>query len=234
VRAVEPHTEADPSFVLLQFLAYAGNAFGRQASVSVCGDRHYANLFICGVGPTSTGRKGSARAPVEAFFRGIDDDWSGRWASGLSSGEGLIWNVRDPVFKAALPNSKEPPECADPGVPEKRLVIRQPEFAGALRVMRRDGNTLSPTVRDAWDTGMLNTLVKNSPNKATGAHITIIGNITKEELLVSLEGEVDNGLANRFFVVHVSAIETVARRRPRVRRIRRVSRSAATLQPGPL
>ncbi|MBM3788493.1 MAG: hypothetical protein FJW30_29510 [Acidobacteria bacterium] len=42
-------------------------------------------------------------------------------------------------------------------------------------------------------------MVKNSPAKATNAHITIVGNITKEELLRGmLVDEMDNGFANRF------------------------------------
>lgn len=205
VRAVEPHTEADPSFLLLQFLAYAGNAFGRNAYIYAGADRHYPNLFVCGVGPTSTGRKGSANGPVEMFFRAIDDDWIGRVQSGLSSGEGLIWCVRDPIYtrekiKGAKGEAASYQDvCSDDGIKDKRLVVRQSEFYGALQVMKRAGNTLSPTMRDAWDKDNLNSMVKNSPAKATGAHISIIANITREELLRGvLAEEMDNGFANRF------------------------------------
>lgn len=187
------------------FLAYAGNAFGREAYFSVSGDRHYSNLFVCGVGPTSSGRKGTAKIPVEVFFRPIDDGWSGQWTGGLSSGEGLIAAVMDPIFKKEKVGGKkgEPIRyeevCADEGVSDKRLVVRQGEFAGALKVMKRDGNTLSATMRDAWDSGNLTTLTKNSRTCATGAHITIIGNITQSELLNHMEeGEFANGLGNRF------------------------------------
>lgn len=205
VGAVAPHTEADPNFVLLSFLAYAGNAFCRDAYISVSGDHHHANLYVCGVGPTSSGRKGTAKVPVEALFRPIDDAWSGQWTGGLSSGEGLIAAVQDPQFKREKFGGKkgEPIRyeevCTDEGVSDKRLVVRQGEFAGALKVMQRDGNTLSSTLRDAWDSGNLNTMTKNSRTKATGAHVTVIGNITAEELLSCLEaGEFANGLANRF------------------------------------
>ena len=205
VNAVAPHTEADPNFILVSFLAYAGNAFGRDAYISVSGDRHHANLYVCGVGPTSSGRKGTAKVPVEALFRPIDDSWSGQWTGGLSSGEGLIAAVQDPQFKREKFGGKkgEPIRyeevCIDEGVSDKRLIVRQGEFAGALKVMQRDGNTLSSTLRDAWDSGVLNSLTKNSRTKATGAHITVIGNITGEELLNCLEaGEFANGLANRF------------------------------------
>jgi hypothetical protein len=42
-------------------------------------------------------------------------------------------------------------------------------------------------------------MVKNSPLKATGAHISIIGHITKDELRARLtRTDMANGLANRF------------------------------------
>ena len=68
--------------------------------------------------------------------------------------------------------------------------------------MRREGNTLSTTLRDAWDTGTLRTLTKNSPAVATGAHISIIGHVT--ELVVRRylgETEQGNGFGNRFLWV---------------------------------
>ena len=44
------------------------------------------------------------------------------------------------------------------------------------------------------------TLTKNSPAKATGAHISILGHITRDELVRYLDTtEMANGFANRFF-----------------------------------
>ena len=37
------------------------------------------------------------------------------------------------------------------GVRDKRLLVFEGEFAQVLRVMRRDGNTLSGILRNAWD-----------------------------------------------------------------------------------
>jgi hypothetical protein len=65
--------------------------------------------------------------------------------------------------------------------------------------MKRDGNTLSRVIRDGWDRGDLATLTKNSPARATGAHITIIGHITADELRHDLDRvSMANGYANRF------------------------------------
>src|SRR5215210_7526623 len=65
--------------------------------------------------------------------------------------------------------------------------------------MSREGNTLSPVIRQAWDDGALQTLTKNSPMKATDAHVSIVGHITRAELPRHLtETETANGFANRF------------------------------------
>lgn len=204
-RLVEPHTEADPSFLLIQFLAWSGNILGRRAYIWAGGDKHYPNLFLCGVGPTSVGRKGSATSPILIFFSDIDRNWVLSVQSGLSSGEGLIWAVRDPVYRVEkISQGKGIPAdyqevLVDAGVNDKRLLIYQSEFQGVLQVMRRQGNTLSSLIRDAFDRGNLSSLTKNSPAKATDAHISIVANITRDELLrYLLSDEIDNGFANRF------------------------------------
>jgi len=82
---------------------------------------------------------------------------------------------------------------------DKRLMVVEGELAGPLKMMGREGNILSAVLRQGWDGERLRTLTKNSPMKATGAHISIIGHITKEELLRHLsETEQANGFANRF------------------------------------
>jgi hypothetical protein len=73
------------------------------------------------------------------------------------------------------------------------------EFASVLKVMRRETNTLSAIIRQAWDGARLQVLTRKDPIKATGAHISIVGHITKPELLRHLtETEGANGFANRF------------------------------------
>jgi hypothetical protein len=129
---------------------------------------------------------------------------STRIMQGLSSGEGLIWQVRDPISrreKVKQPDGSYEYEDVetDPGISDKRLAVLEPEFASVLRVIQRDGNTLSAIVRLAWDTGNLRTLTKNSPASATGAHIGVIGHITRDELLRYLDrSELASGFANRF------------------------------------
>jgi hypothetical protein len=87
----------------------------------------------------------------------------------------------------------------DQGVTDKRLMIVEPELARVFRVLEREGSTLSALIREAWDSGDLRTLTKNSPARATNAHVSIIGHITREELLRAMtEVQAANGFGNRF------------------------------------
>jgi hypothetical protein len=41
----------------------------------------------------------------------------------------------------------------DEGLEDKRLLIVEAELAGVLKVMSREGNTVSSVIRQAWDDG---------------------------------------------------------------------------------
>jgi hypothetical protein len=120
--------------------------------------------------------------------------WLGtRVQSGLSSGEGLIWAVRDEIERSVKGKT-----VVEPGVDDKRLLIFESEFASVLRVIEREGNTLSAIIRSCWDTGNLRTLTKNTPAVATGAHVSVIGHVTADELRRYLKHtEIANGFGNR-------------------------------------
>lgn len=205
VRAIEPHSEADPMALLLQVLVAFGSAAGRAAYYRVEGTDHYGNLFAVLVGATSKALKGTAWAHIRRLLQSADESWAReRVASGLSSGEGLIWPVRDPIVKQESVKVKgrrtgETEEVVvDPGVDDKRLLVVESEFASTLRVLGRDGNTLSAVIRQAWDFGDLRSLTKNSPARATGAHISIVGHVTRDELRRYLDTtEAGNGFGNR-------------------------------------
>lgn len=194
VLRTEPHSEAHPVALLAQFLVGFGTACGRGAHYQVEADQHYPNEFCVLVGPSSKGRKGSSWGHVRRVLAEADPGFvAGCLASGLSSGEGLIAQVRDPLHEAdsAAPTDK------------RRLVLEQ-EFAQVLKVLSREGNTLSPIVRQAWDGETLQTIVRNNPLRAAQAHVGIVGHITKDELLRYLNAtELANGFANRFLLVAV-------------------------------
>lgn len=206
VRTIEPFSEADPSALLGQFIVAFGNAIGRQPYFRVEGDFHYPNLFIAVVGETSKARKGTSIGQVLSVFTRAVPQWKDECIqSGLSSGEGLIFAVRDPVLGRPRRDGKTHNNddlgvhVIDAGASDKRLLVLEPEFAQPLKLMGREGNILSTVIRQAWDSGCLRTLTKNSPTKATGAHISIIGHITREELMRYLnQTEQANGFGNRF------------------------------------
>lgn len=209
VRAIEPNTESDPVALLLQFLISFGSAIGRSAYYEVEADRHYLNLFGVLVGNSSKGRKGTAKSHINRLFETVDLNWARNCvSSGLSSGEGLIWAVRDPVERMQRGGEDGDgafkPVVMDPGVVDKRLCVQESEFASVLKMLERDGNKLSALIRDAWDRGEMRSLTKNDSVKATHAHISIIGHITKTELLRYLtQTETANGFGNRFLWVCV-------------------------------
>jgi hypothetical protein len=205
VQMVEPHTEAAPVAILTQVIVLFGNVIGHHKFFGVGADKHYLNLNVCLVGPTATGGKGMATNEALRPLSIVDVEWSDRRIlSGLSSGEGLIWCVRDAIEKQEPVKEKGHVTgyeivIADPGEDDKRAVIVESEFARTLRVMAREGNTLSATMRQAWESGHLRVLTKTTPAKATGAHISILANISPEELQRELtRTDVANGFANRF------------------------------------
>lgn len=199
----DPYTEADKPATLISFLVAFGNIINRSAFFIVSGTPHYTNFFVGLVGRTAGGRKGTSWGLVRALFEAVEQTWAiNRTANGLSSGEGLVFQVRDPVYGL---NRKGEEFTKDEGEPDKRLLIIESELARALQVMKREGNTLSAVLREAWDgPAILRSLTKNDNTRASLPHISIIGHITREELRRDLEANsYTNGLVNRFLWVCV-------------------------------
>lgn len=203
VRAIEPQTEADPAAVLVQFMVAFGNCAGPRPHYEIEATKQKANLFCIIVGRSSKSRKGTSWAHVKRFFIRVDPRWCEKQIiTGLSSGEGLIWAARDPAPpKLGSGKAEDDSECHT--VMDKRIMVIQSEFSRVLRVQRREGNTLSSILRSAWDAETLSILTKNAPAKATGAHVSIIGHITQDELRKELRATDEaNGYANRFLFVY--------------------------------
>ncbi|MBF0301278.1 MAG: DUF3987 domain-containing protein [Oligoflexia bacterium] len=206
VNIIDPHAESDQVALLIQFLTVFGNIVGRNPYFMVGGTRHGINLFNILVGDTSLGRKGTSLDCILYLFEKLNcDDWNKKCIqTGLSSGEGLMWAIRDPIEKLEKDKSKNgngkiEMVVADPGISDKRLLILETEFSRVLKVMEREDNTLSNILRDAWDAKTLSNLTKNDSLKASNPHISIIGHVTKSELYRYLNNtEAANGFANRF------------------------------------
>ena len=92
------HVSSAEAALLIQTLVAFGSVIGRRPFFRVEADDHHTNMFTLLVGDTSKGRKGTSLGYVRRLFASVDDEWErDRVVSGLSSGEGLIWQVRDPI-----------------------------------------------------------------------------------------------------------------------------------------
>jgi hypothetical protein len=187
VRTLEPHTEADPAGLLLTFLAAVGNIIGPGPHAVADAASHPARLNVVLVGQTSRAHKGSAWAQIRRLLTQVDPGWISECIlPGLASGEALIAEVRDAAGD-------------DLGASDKRRLVLEPEFARLLAVASREGATLSAVLREAWDGNQLKNRTKRDPLVATGAHISVVGHVTREELLRRLaDTEAANGFAHRF------------------------------------
>jgi hypothetical protein len=194
VAKIAPHTEADPAAILTQLLVCCGALIGRDAYFQVEATRHHPNAFLVLVGDSAKSRKGSSFDHVARLLAQADPAFTSRLTTGLSSGEGLIWAVRDP-------------QGQDPGAVDKRLLVIEPEFATVLKSTGRELSTLSPTLRSAWDGRPLALLTRTAPARATSAHVSIIGHITQTELRHhTTTVEIANGFLNRFVFAAVRRV----------------------------
>jgi uncharacterized protein DUF3987 len=192
VRLVEPHTEADPIALLGNFLVGTGVLFGREAYAVADGRRHYPVESLLVAGQTGSGRKGTATGRVMPVLEAVEEDFSSHVLTGLSSGEGLIKGVSPAEDAIVLPGDV------------RRFLALLPEFASLLTVMKREGNTLSAILREAWDCNRLRVLTRKEPLDVDGVNLSIIAHVTPEELLNNLTAtDRCNGFANRFLVVLV-------------------------------
>ncbi len=199
VRAATEHSEADPAAVLLTALTAVGAMFGPATVLKMGEFSHPPRLFAVLVGKTSRARKGTSALPVERIIEKSGDFVGSSFPllnmspGPLSSGEGLVYAVRDPSE-----DTKDDGSPCDAGVSDKRLFVLDGEFSNSLKAMERTGNTLSPILRGAWDKGNICPLTKNNRIQATGAHLCFVSHITRFELekLLSVSDQ-NNGLANR-------------------------------------
>jgi hypothetical protein len=207
IDATAAHTEAHPACIGAHLLVGLGNAIGRGPHVMVGATRHGLNEFALIVGSTSAGRKGDGKNLALEPLRLADPLWT--MASGLSSGEGLIYSVRDPVFKTGHKTGEQIVD--DPGVADKRLCVVETEFSQVLKVFRREGNTLSNVLRDTFDgIPTLRTLTKVSPVRATDAHVSVIAHSTREDLRAYLADlDIANGTGNRFLILAARRVREV-------------------------
>lgn len=199
-RALDPATEADPAAVLAQALAVFGWLVGNTGTAGhllIANEKHGPRVWPVIVGDTSSGAKGTSWAAAwRPFRRYLEGDTSTPvHSNGLSSGEGLIEAVRDDI------GDPEDERNWWPGVDDKRLLVRETELASVFHRMGREGNTLGPLLRQAWDGGDLRTLTRK-PICATDPHIVLVGHVSPGELATVVKSQdVNGGTLNRFLFI---------------------------------
>lgn len=211
--AVQPFTEASPEGVLISTLVAFGNAVGRSSHALVTATRHFGNEFGLLVGETGAARKSEAmRIGCRPLWL-ADPDWAVRVQRGFGSGEAIVDEVRDPIV--SWDDEQEREVVALAGADDKRLLIHEDEFAHPLAVCARDGSTLSPLMRAAWDGVRLENRTKSRKTVATDAHVSVLAGITVEELARRVTAtEIANGFLNRFLLVAVRRSKKLSRPPP--------------------
>jgi Bifunctional DNA primase/polymerase, N-terminal/Protein of unknown function (DUF3987) len=211
VRTVAPETESGEAAILVQLLVLFGNAVGRGPHFRVGPARHHANLFTKIVGDTSSAKGMSLDIAQDVITR-ADPTWADACIHrGLGSGEGVIEATRDAVTKLQPVKDKTTgavtgfeTKIIEPGGKDKRLLAVETEFAAVLKRNKRESSILSETLRCGWDGNVLEVLNrKENALRATGAHISVVGHITPDELRRVIAGtpELVNGFSNRFLFV---------------------------------
>lgn len=186
VEAVAPHTEADPVAILGTLLAATGACFGRWRTLYQ-GSEQAANLFIALVGDSSTGRKGTAASIGRDVMGATYPEWERLIVTGLGSGEGLVAHLRARTTDA------------DPDKRDHRALVLETEFGRLLTVMGREGSTLSPVIRDAWDGSAIGRFIAREQSLVPWHHVAICAHVTSVELRAKLSNvDAANGFGNRF------------------------------------
>ena len=193
-QAGSSNTEANPFAIAAAMLAYFGAAVGRGPYMPIGDDWNHARLFMVHVGRSSRGRKGTAKKliyRINSAVKALDEYLVPQvHRGGLSTREGLALMIHD-----GYKDGKN----EVPAVEDKRLLVVESEFANILHQSKRDGNTLSAALRDAWDGTSIRPAVKTCRVWASDPHIGIIGDVTPSELRELMHArELTNGFANRF------------------------------------
>ena len=211
------NSEADPAAVLMTFLVrfgveVYGFAPGKGPYSRVGETRHPPRLYTVIAGASSRARKGTSAKPVLRLYEEIPAKWR-QWppvaphtGGPLSSGEGLAYRLRER-------DEGETDESGDQSGKQgdKRLCVIDEEFAAAIASTKREGNTLSMSVRSFWDSGNYEPLTKTSQIRVKDAHVGIVTHITIREVRRNLDAmQIANGFANRFIWICARRAKLVA------------------------
>ncbi|MEW5789524.1 MAG: hypothetical protein AB1899_16895 [Pseudomonadota bacterium] len=209
VTAATATSEAHPVAVAFNAMAMFSCMIGRGPHQWIGDTAIHARPFGLIVGKSGKARKDTAKHTVTRVFKAADELLRQRFktgdrlrihAGGLSSGEGLVYAIRDA-------REGEDGKDGDPGVKDKRLLVVESEFASVLALIKREGSVLSAMLRILFDGGHLEPLSKSGQKageRASWPHVVNIGHITAFELREkATENDAANGLLNRYIILFV-------------------------------
>jgi hypothetical protein len=199
VRAMEPHTEADPAALLLNTLACFGAMVGPMAETEAGSAKHPPAIFAAFVGRSSRSRKGTAEREVSSVMRRVEDGWDqNHRVGGFGSGEAFIQHAAEH--------------------PGDALYLVESEFAKVLASTARDASSASSVLRQAWDFQRLEHRIRKQAYDAPAAPVSLIAHITADELRDSKHGlrlvDVMNGFGNRVLWCYVDRRQVIPNLEP--------------------
>lgn len=192
-------SEAPKIGVFSAFIAHFSAMVGRDVYFPLGDFDLHCRPFQLLVGKSGKARKGTSEYLVERVFIEVNKLIAEPLAihsGGLSSGEGVVYAIRD-----RSENKKE----IDEGVPDKRLLVIESEFANVLVNCKRESSILSGILRNLFDGKRIAPLTKNNRIQASAPHVTLMGHITSSEFKRKIKSstEASNGLLNRFLIFMV-------------------------------
>lgn len=209
VALLEPVLETDRASILSNVLACAGVLFQRAAHYKVTADTHYPADYFLTVGNSAISRKGTTTNAVLNVIDRAQVGFKDKILHGLSTGQGLIAAL---IKKRPVNEEKSDELEAIPAPIASSVLIEISEFAELLAVMKREENTLSAVMRDAWDGKPLGVLTRKDPLKVQNVSLSTIAHITRKELLDKLTStDRANGFANRFLFVWTQRVKLLPR-----------------------
>jgi hypothetical protein len=125
VRALEPHTEADPDGILLQLLVGLGNAVGPVPHLRAEGRPERANLYVVLVGNNHGARLHHGWSHTCRVFREVAGDWARAC---------IVTRRAKTLCKSPAGFAAAMPRAAD-----RRLLSFEPRFAALLAGAARGG-----------------------------------------------------------------------------------------------
>jgi phage/plasmid primase-like uncharacterized protein len=196
------NSEASSVAVAANFIGNFCAMIGRFSSQWIGDAQIHCRPFFLLIGNSGKSRKGTSEYLVRRVFDVVEELLAKQnighqklklHGGGLSSGEGIVYAIRDPA--------DNPDDSNDLGIQDKRLLVIESEFANVLAQCKRSNSILSSSIRNLFDGKTLAPLTKTNRISATNPHVVIIGHITKFELnSISSFLEASNGFLNRFLI----------------------------------